>query len=443
MQNQIKILNKINSFNKTISVESDKSLSIRAVLLASQAIGISSISNILESEDVMSTIKSIKKLGIECKKIGNKYKILGYGLNGFDIKKKTTIHAGNSGTFARLILGLLVKTKKIVKLTGDKSLSKRDFSRITEPLKEFGVNIKSKKKSLPIEILGSEFLKPINYLENKGSAQCKSAVMLAALNTPGVTKIKAVSSRDHTEKMFKHLKIPIKIRSRKKFDLIEIQGLCQFDAFDYIIPGDISSSAFFIALTILSHNSRIRIKNVNINKTRIGVVTILKKMNCKIRFKNKKIYKGEEIADIIVENSKNIKGINCPAYLNSSAIDEFLIIFLIAAKAKGISNFKNLGELNKKESPRLDIAVNFLKMLDIKVERKNNDIKIYGNPYLKISKKLHIKNYLKDHRVFMMSCIAALSFIEKGEVIIEDKDSINTSFPSFLNILKQLGAIIK
>ena len=166
-------------------------------------------------------------------------------------------------------------------------------------------------------------------------------------------------------------------------------------------------------------------------------------MNCNIRFKHKKIYKGEEIADIIVENSKNIKGINCPAYLNSSAIDEFLIIFLIAAKAKGISNFKNLGELNKKESPRLDIAVNFLKMLDIKVERKNNDIKIYGNPYLKISKKLHIKNYLKDHRVFMMSCIAALSFIEKGEVIIEDKDSINTSFPSFLNILKQLGAIIK
>ncbi len=443
MPNQIKIFKKINSYNKSINVSSDKSLSIRAVLLASQAVGVSTISNILESEDVLNAIKSIKKLGIECKKIGNQYKILGYGLNSFDIKKKTTIYAGNSGTFARLILGLLVRTKKIVKLTGDKSLSKRDFSRITEPLKEFGVNIKSKNNSLPIEILGSEFLKPINYSETRGSAQCKSAVMLAALNTPGITKIKAVSSRDHTEKMFEHLKIPIKIESKKKFDLIEVQGLNQFDAFDYIVPGDISSSAFFIVLTILSNNSKIRIKNVNINKSRIGIITILKKMNCKIRFYNTKIYKGEKTADIIVESSRNIKGINCPVYLNSAAIDEFLVIFLIAAKAKGVSNFKNLGELNTKESPRLNISVSFLKMLGVRVDRNKNDIKIYGNPNLKISKTLHMKNYLKDHRVFMMSCIAALSFIENGEVIIEDKDSINTSFPSFLKILKKLGAVIK
>ncbi len=442
MFNQIKISNKISPFNKTINVSSDKSLSIRAVLLASQAIGVSTISNILESEDVLSSIKSIKKLGVQCKKIGKQYKILGYGLNGFDLKKKTTIYAGNSGTFARLILGLLVRAKKVVKLTGDKSLSKRDFSRITEPLKMFGANIKSKKNSLPVEILGSEFLRPIDYEENIGSAQCKSAVMLAALNTPGVTKITAVKSRDHTERMFKHLKLPIKIKSKKNYDLIEVEGLKQFDAFDYIVPGDISSSAFFIVLTILSKSSKIRIKNVNINKSRIGIIVILKKMNCKISLKNKKIYKGEETADIIVESSKNIRGIRCPASLNSSAIDEFLVIFLVAAKANGISNFQNLGELNKKESPRLNIAVSFLKMLGIKVNRNKNDIKIYGNPHLKISKTLHVKNYLKDHRVFMMSCIAAFSFIEGGEVIIEDKDSINTSFPSFLKTLKKLGAKI-
>ena len=442
MLNQIKISNKINSFDKTIEVSSDKSLSIRAVLLASQAIGVSTISNILESEDVLSAIKSLKKLGIQCKKIGNQYKILGYGLSGFDIKKRTTIYAGNSGTFARLILGLLVRIKKTVKLTGDKSLSKRDFSRIAEPLKMFGANIKSKKNSLPVEILGSEFLRPIDYEETKGSAQCKSAVMLAALNTPGLTKIKAVKSRDHTERMFKHLELPIKIKSKKKYDLIEVEGLKQFDAFDYIVPGDISSSAFFIVLTVLSKNSKIKIKNVNVNKSRLGIIIILKKMNCKISLKNKKIYKGEETADIIVESSKNIRGINCPASLNSSAIDEFLVIFLVAAKANGISNFQNLGELNKKESPRLNIAVSFLKMLGIKVDRKKSNIKIYGNPHLKISKTLHIKNYLKDHRVFMMSCIAALSFIEGGEVIIEDKDSINTSFPSFLKMLKKLGAKI-
>ncbi len=440
MPNQIKIFNKIKPYNKTIEVTSDKSLSIRAILLASQAIGISTISNLLESEDVLNAIKSIKKLGIESKKIGNQYKILGYGLNGFDIKKKTTINAGNSGTLARLILGLLVKSEKTVKIIGDKSLSKRDFSRVTEPLKKFGTNIKSKKNSLPVEILGSDFLRPINYLETKGSAQCKSSVMLAALNTPGTTIIKAKKSRNHTELLFKYLKLPIKIKSNKHFDFIEITGLKQFDAFDYDIPGDISSSAFFIVLTALAKNSKIRIKNINVNKSRTGIITILKKMNCKISFKNKKIYKGEETADIVVVSSKNIKGFSCPSSLNSAAIDEFLVIFLIAAKAKGVSSFKNLGELNKKESPRLDIAINFLKNIGVKVERKKDDIKIFGNPKLELNKDIHIKNYLKDHRVFMMSCIAALSF--GGKWKINDQDSINTSFPIFLKILKKLGAKI-
>ena len=440
MPNQIKIYNKIKPFNKTIEVTSDKSLSIRAILLASQAIGVSSISNLLESEDVFNTIRCIEKLGIECKKIGDQYKILGYGLNGFEIKKNTTINAGNSGTLARLILGLLVKSKITVKIIGDKSLSNRDFSRVTEPLKKFGTIIKSKKNSLPVEILGTNFLRPINYLEARGSAQCKSAVMLAALNTPGTTIIKAKKSRNHTELLFKYLKLPIKIKSNKDFDFIEVSGLKQFNGFDYDIPGDISSSAFFIVLTALSKNSKIRIKNININKSRTGIITILKKMNCKIRLKNKKIYKGEETSDIVVESSKNIKGFNCPSSLNSAAIDEFLVIFLIAAKAKGISSFKNLGELNKKESPRLEIAISFLKNIGVKVERKKDNIKIFGNPKLELNKDIHIKSYLKDHRVFMMSCIAALSF--GGKWKIDDKDSINTSFPTFLKIVKKLGAKI-
>ena len=440
MPNQIKISNKINPFNKSIDVTSDKSLSIRAILLASQAIGVSKLSNLLESEDVLNAIRCIKRLGIECKKIGNQYKILGYGLNGFNIKKKTELNAGNSGTLARLILGLLIKSEKTVKIIGDKSLSKRVFSRVTKPLKQFGANIKSKKNSLPVEILGTKFLRPINYFETRGSAQCKSAVMLAALNTPGTTIIKAKKSRNHTELLFKYLKLPIKIKSNKDFDFIEVKGLKQFDAFEYVIPGDISSSAFFMVLTALSKNSKIRIKNININKSRTGIITILKKMNCKIILKNKKIYKGEETSDILVKSSKNIRAFSCPSSLNSSAIDEFLVIFLIAAKAKGISSFKNLGELNKKESPRLDIAVSFLKNIGIKVERKKDNIKIFGNPNLKLNKNIHIKNYFKDHRVFMMSCIAALSF--GGKWKINDKDSINTSFPIFLKILKKLGAKI-
>ena len=440
MPNQIKINAKINPFNKTIEVTSDKSISIRVILLASQAIGVSKISNLLESEDVLNAVKAIRKLGVECKKIGNQYKILGYGLNGFDIKKKTKIYAGNSGTLARLILGLLVKSEKTVQIIGDKSLSRRDFSRVAEPLKKFGTNIKSKKNSLPVEILGTNFLRPIYYFETRGSAQCKSTIMLAALNTPGTTVIKAKKSRNHTELLFKYLKLPIKVKSNKDFDFIEVTGLKQFNAFDYVVPGDISSSAFFIVLTILSNHSKIRIKNININKSRTGIITILKKMNCKISLKNKKIYKGEETSDIVVESSKNIKGFSCPSSLNSAAIDEFLVIFLIAAKAKGTSSFKNLGELNKKESPRLDIAVSFLRNIGVKVERKMDNIKIFGNPKLEFNKNIHIKNFFKDHRIFMMSCIAALSF--GGNWEINDKDSIKTSFPIFLKILKKLGAKI-
>tara|TARA_Y100000590_G_scaffold456688_1_gene607757 strand:+ start:418 stop:1743 length:1326 start_codon:yes stop_codon:yes gene_type:complete len=441
MPNHVYIDKKILPFHRTIKISADKSLSIRTILLASQAIGISKISNLLESEDVLNALRVIKKLGINYKKTKKCYEIHGFGLNGYNPKNNTLINAGNSGTLGRLILSLLIKTKKKIKLIGDKSLSKRDFSRVTLPLKLFGANIKSKKNSLPIIIEGTDFLRPINYVEKKGSAQCKSSVMLAALNTPGTTKIKAKKSRNHTELLFKYLKLPIKIKTTKNFDLIKVEGLQQFNAFNYVIPGDISSSAFFIVLTILTKNSNIRLKNININKSRTGVITILKKMNCNITLKNKKIYKGEKTADIVVKSSDKIIGVNCPASLNSSAIDEFLIIFLIAAKAKGVSIFKNLGELNKKESPRLNFAVSFLRKIGINVERKKDNIKVYGNPNLEINKDLYIKNYLKDHRVFMMSCIAALSF--GGKWKIADKDSINTSFPSFLEILKNLGAKIK
>ena len=441
MPNHVYIDKKILPFHRTIKISADKSLSIRTILLASQAIGISKISNLLESEDVLNALRVIKKLGINYKKTKKCYEIHGFGLNGYNPKNNTLINAGNSGTLGRLILSLLIKTNKKIKLIGDKSLSKRDFSRVTLPLKLFGANIKSKKNSLPIIIEGTDFLRPINYVEKKGSAQCKSSVMLAALNTPGTTKIKAKKSRNHTELLFKYLKLPIKIKTTKNFDLINVEGLQQFNAFNYVIPGDISSSAFFIVLTILTKNSNIRLKNININKSRTGVITILKKMNCNITLKNKKNYKGEKTADIVVKSSDKIIGVNCPASLNSSAIDEFLIIFLIAAKAKGVSIFKNLGELNKKESPRLNFAVSFLRKIGINVERKKDNIKVYGNPNLEINKDLHIKNYLKDHRVFMMSCIAALSF--GGKWKIDDRDSINTSFPTFLEILKNLGAKIK
>ncbi len=440
MNKFLKISNKINPFNKEIEVDSDKSISIRCILLASQAIGKSRISNLLESEDVVNALKSIKKLGVNYKKKKNYCEIYGYGLNSFNNKKETKIYAGNSGTLARLILGLLVDNKNKVKLFGDKSLSMRDFSRVTEPLKRFGAILNSNEKKLPVEITGSEFLRPINYEEKIGSAQCKSSVMLAALKTPGITKIKAKKSRDHTENLFKNLNIPIKISKQLDYDYIEIEGKNNYKGFNYKVPGDISSCSFFLVLTILSKKSSLKIKNVNINSSRIGIINILNKMNANIKIKNKINYKGELIGDIFVKSTNNLKAIKCPKKMNSSAIDEFLIIFLLAAKAKGISTFKDLGELNKKESPRLDIGVNFLKKIGIKTIRNHNNLKIFGNPDLNLKGKFTMKGFRKDHRVFMMTCIAALTI--GGDWKIFDIDSINTSFPNFIKKINKIGAKI-
>ena len=436
MKNIFIVKKKIKPFNKILKIEGDKSLSIRWALLASQASGKSIATNILKSEDVKSTLGCLSKLGVKVKLLKNKCIIIGMGINGYKYKKNTILNAGNSGTLARLIMGLLVHSKSPVKIIGDKSLSKRDFLRITEPLEKFGAKFKTNYGKLPILIHGTKYPKPIKYLEKKGSAQCKSAVMLAALNTPGQTVIKAKKSRNHSELIFKYLKLNTKIYKDHTFDIIKINGKNKIKSFNYKIPSDISSSAFFIVLTALIPHSKLQIKNVNINPSRSGIIKILKIMGVKITLKNIKIYKGEKISDILVKGPKILKAINCPSSLNSSAIDEFLLIFLVAAKSKGVSIFRDLSELDQKESPRLKWGSKILNLMGIKTITKNNSIKIFGNKNLKINKKIIIKNYLKDHRVFMTSVIAALAF--GGNWIVHDKDSVNTSFPSYLKIINNL-----
>ena len=437
MRNYIKINNVIKPFKKKISIEGDKSLSIRWALLASQATGNSKSFNLLKSEDVLNTLKCLKQLGVKVKLYQNYCEIIGLGLNGFKYNKNIILNAGNSGTLGRLIMGLLIHSKTDVKIIGDKSLSKRDFLRVTKPLKMFGAKFKTNSGKLPIIVKGTDSAKPVNYYESKGSAQCKSSVMLATLNTKGSTTIKAKKSRNHTELLFKYLDLPIKIKKKKNYDLIKIVGQKKFKSFNYKIPSDISSSAFFIVLTALSKNSELTIKNVNINPTRIGILKILKLMNIKTQIKNSKNYKGEEVADLFIKSQSSIKPINCPIQLNSAAIDEFLIIFLIAAKANGVSYFKNLSELNQKESPRLLWGSKILTKMGVKTILTKDSIKIFGNPSLKITKKIVIKNFLKDHRVFMTSVIAALTF--GGNWRIADRDSIKTSFPTFIDKLKTLG----
>ena len=413
---KIVIENKINNFNKVISVDGDKSISIRSLLIGSQSYGICKISNLPNSEDIISTIEGLRKLGVKILIKGKACSVYGKGLNSFDFKKNIVINAGNSGTFARLLLGLLIKTPHLIKIIGDKSLSHRDFKRVILPLS----------------------VRPINYFEKKGSAQCKSSVMLAALNSPGTTIIKAKKSRDHTEIFFKYLKLPINIVRDKNFDIIKINGEVQFKSFKYNIPGDISSSAFFIVMTLLSNNSKLLIKNVNINPSRIGFIKIANKMGAKIKILNKRNNCGEMIGDIFVKSQSKLKAINCPSSLNSNVIDEFLIIFLLASKASGVSKFTNLDELNKKESPRLKLGSKILNKMGIKTIQKKDSLKIFGNPKLSVQKDITIKNFYKDHRIFMTSVVAALCF--GGKWVIHDVDSHKSSFPSFMKLLKKIGS---
>jgi len=438
MPNLFRLKKKINSFNKTINVSGDKSISIRWVLFSSLADGISNAQNLLLSDDVLAAISAIKKLGVKVRLNKKKCTIYGKGINGYCFKKNIIINAKNSGTLGRLIMGLLIDTTYPIKIIGDKSLSKRDFKRISDPLSKFGATFKlSNKKNLPLKIIGSSNLKPFKYFEKRGSAQCKSSVIFGAMKTEGTTIIKAKKSRNHTEILCEHLKLPVSSKKIHDYDIIKIDKVKKIKALNYKIPSDISSSAFFIVLTALSKNSKLTIRNVNINPSRIGIIKILKKMGVKISFKNEKVYKGEKIADIFVQSSKKLKPINCPTKFNSEAIDEFLVIFLVAAKADGISTFKGLDELNQKESPRLKWGSKILNMMGIKNICTENSIKIFGNPSLSLNKTITIKNYLKDHRIFMTSVIAALSF--GGSWKISDKDSIQSSFPSFLKIIKDLN----
>jgi 3-phosphoshikimate 1-carboxyvinyltransferase len=437
MNKPIIINKKINPFKKTIKVTGDKSLSIRWVLFSSLASGISKANNLLLSDDVLATIEAVKKLGIKVSFRNKKCSIHGRGIDGYKYRKNITIDAKNSGTLGRLILGLLINTPYPIKIIGDQSLSKRDFKRVAVPLSKFGAKFElNKNHGLPLKIFGAKKIKSIKYFEKKGSAQCKSSVIFAAMRTEGKTTIKAKKSRNHTELLCKYLKLPIKLRSKKNLDLIEVNKIKKITPLNYKIPSDISSGSFFIVLASLVSNSELLIKDVNINPSRIGIIIILRKMGVKIKFEKQKVYKGEQIANIRVKSPKRLKSINCPSKFNAGAIDEFLIIFLVAAKAKGTSFFKNLSELNQKESPRLEWGSKILNLMGIKTITTKDSIKIYGNPNLKVDKEIIIKDYLKDHRVFMTSVIAALAF--GGKWTIHDKSSIKTSFPSFLKIINDI-----
>ena len=433
------IKQKINPYNKEISVDSDKSLSIRSFLIGSICQNVSTADNILESADVKSAIDACRKLGVKILKTKpQSYKIYGRGLGSFNIKKNSEINFGNSGTLARLLIGMLSTNPDIcVKIKGDHSLNKRNMKKIIDLMSEFGAAFFPKgKNTFPLKMISSEMPIGINY-NSEVSAQLKSAVMLAGLNSFGNTIIKEqVASRDHTENLLMNNKQSITIKKKGK-KVIKIIGKKYLNSININIGGDPSSAAFFTAVTLLNQDSSLKIKNVGLNPTRTGFYEILKKQKVNLRFVNLKKENNEIRGDIIVKSSK-LKPMKTEASVYPQTTDEYLILFVIAALTKGISTFKGISDLANKESSRAYEMKKILKQIGIRCELSKNEMKIFGKGMIDASNKKIIVKNLGDHRIAMCSFILAI--LTNAKTTIKNFETVFTSSPSFLKIMKSLGA---
>jgi len=434
----IKTNQKIKPFKKTITVDSDKSLSIRSFLIGSICQNISKAENILESEDVFSTIECLQKLGVKIKKLKPKeYLIFGKGVGSLFAKKNLKLDFGNSGTASRLLISILSTTPNIeVIVTGDQSLKKRSMKKLITLMEEFGAEFLPKNKfNFPLKLVSTEMPVCINYKAGV-SAQLKSAVMLAGLNAFGTTEIiEDKKSRDHTENMLIKNSQVIKIKKGKK-KLIKIFGKKNLNPINIDVPGDPSSAAFFTALTLLNKNSKLKIRNVGLNPTRTGFYELLKKHGAKIKFKNIRSNNNEIYGDIYVQSSK-IRPIKASKDFYVKTTDEYPILSVIAALTKGTSTFKGIGDLVNKESNRIKEMQKVLKQIGIKSKSTKDQLKIFGKDVLiPKNKTIKVPN-IKDHRIFQSTSVLALVTGTKAKM--KNFETVFTSAPSFLKIIKLLG----
>ena len=436
----LKIHSKIKPFKKVINIDPDKSLSIRCFLISAISQNISIIINALESDDVKSTINACRKLGIKIIKIKKgKYKVFGKGLGSFKSKKNTSINLGNSGTLARLLIGILSTTPNIkLKLTGDHSLNKRSMKKLIDLMNKFGAKFLPKNKiKFPLKIISSEMSTGINYTSGV-SAQLKSAVILAGLNSYGKTIIEEkIISRDHTENLLLDNSNSIKTKQKNNLKIIEVTGKRSLSPINFTIPGDPSSAAFFTALTLMNKNSILKIKNVGLNKTRTGFYEILKSQKAKIKFVNLKKKNSEIFGDIIIKSSK-LKPFSVSEKFYSRTTDEYLILFVLAGLVEGVSTFKGISDLANKESSRAFEMAKILKQVGIKSSLKKNEIKIYGKGLFDAGKKRIKVANLGDHRIAM--CTFVLATLLNVKAYVKNFETVFTSSPSFLKIMKSLGA---
>jgi 3-phosphoshikimate 1-carboxyvinyltransferase len=380
-------------------------------------------------------MNALRKFGVHITKRGKDYHVYGLVVGGLR-EYNGTINCGNSGTTARLMMGLLSTYPITINFIGDKSLSKRPMARVINLLREFGANaLPENKNTMPFKFLGSYIGLQNDQKLNVPSAQLKSAWCLAALNTKGISTLEErFETRDHTEIMLKYLNANIKVKKSKNKKIISIFGKTPIDAKDISVPGDISSAAFMIILALISKNSTVTIKNVLLNPTRTGILDVLKKMKAKITIKNKKTICGEIVGDIEAKSS-NLKATVVSEKMAPRLIDEYPILFIAACFAKGTSNFKGIEELRVKESDRIKSMEDGLKPLGVKISSTKNSAKITGINSFKLNKKIKI-DAKGDHRIAMSFYV--LSQVLNKSFEIKDFNYVKTSFPSFTKTINQL-----
>jgi len=429
----------IKPYNKTIKVDSDKSISIRSFLIGAISHNVSVVKNVLESDDVFSCINCLRKLGVKIDKVkSGHYLVYGKGLGSFYAKKNVVLDCGNSGTTARILIGLLSTNPNIqVKIKGDQSLNKRNMTKLIDLMKEFGATFLPKNKTnFPLTLISSEI--PIGIKYKAGvSAQLKSAVLLAGLNANGITNvIEERQSRNHTENMLLQSSNVLKIKKNNEGkNHIKIYGKDYLDPLKIKVGGDPSSAAFFTALTLLTPGSHLKIKHVGLNPRRIGFYNLLKKYGAKIKFKNKKKINGEDVGDIEVKGSK-LKTIDAGSNYYVSATDEYPILFVIAALTDGKSIFRGIKDLANKESNRIKEMEKILNQIGIKCQSTKDKMEIFGSSNIKKKIIINVPN-LGDHRICMSAVI--LSLVTGIKAKIKNFETVKTSSPSFLKIVKSLG----
>lgn len=414
-----------------ITIPSDKSISHRSLIFGAQTGGKVKISNFSFGADCRATLDIIRQLGCEVEFLDEKTLLL--NAPKYFVKPEKPLDCGNSGTSMRLLSGMLASQDFVSILSGDASLSKRPMKRVIEPLELMGAAIKSNNFRAPIEITGTK-LNPIEYYSPIASAQVKSCILLAGLNTEGTTITKENTlSRDHSERMFKYLGTKIETGRDEEGFYTKIQK-SKLMPKDISIPGDISSAAFFMVMAAIVPNSKIIIKNIGLNPTRTGILDVFDKMGVNYEILEKNLISNEEIGDIRVLYSPDIKGCEISGDLIPRLIDEIPVIAVLAACAKGQTVVKDAKDLRNKESDRITALSEGLRKIGVDIEEKPDGFIISGKE--KLTGGAEVETY-HDHRLAMSFYVAGL--ISENPVKINDFIWVNTSFPEFLNLYEELS----